>query len=62
MASELVKDSQRFSASPVCSGQSILTGEASVLYHDGAYYFYMNNWGGCAGIDCCGEGTAALTQ
>ena len=35
------------------SGAPLLTGEADVLHHDGAWYLYMNDWGGCAGVDCC---------
>ena len=35
-------------------GQLLLTGEASVVFAQGAFYLFFNNWGGCAGIDCCG--------
>lgn len=38
------------------NGNQLLTGETSVLVHNGTYYFYMNNWGGCAGVDCCPSG------
>ena len=31
------------------NGELLLTGESSVLQHDGAFYVYFNNWGGCAG-------------
>lgn len=24
-----------------------------MLKHDGAYYFFFNNWGDCPGVDCC---------
>lgn len=34
-------------------GKPLITGEASVLLHDGAYYFYFNDWGDCPGVDCC---------
>ena len=34
-------------------GEKLLTGEASVLHHEGNYYFYFNNWGTCPGVDCC---------
>lgn len=34
-------------------GQPLVTGEASVLAHGGAYYFYFNDWGTCPGVDCC---------
>ena len=36
-------------------GNRILTGEANVLKHNGAYYFYFNDWGSCPGVDCCGS-------
>jgi len=36
-------------------GLPLLTGEASVLQHGGLFYLYMNNWGACAGVDCCGS-------
>ena len=35
------------------NGQPIMTGETDVLMHAGTYYVYVNNWGGCADIDCC---------
>lgn len=34
-------------------GRPVKTGEASVLPYNGSYYVYMNDWGGCPGIDCC---------
>lgn len=34
-------------------GFPLITGEASVLRHAGWFYFYLNDWGGCPGIDCC---------
>lgn len=34
-------------------GQLLVTGEVDVLWHDDTYYLYMNNWGGCPGVDCC---------
>ena len=34
-------------------GNDLVTGEASVLSWDGAYYFYFNDWGSCPGVDCC---------
>ncbi|EDQ88893.1 uncharacterized protein MONBRDRAFT_26063 [Monosiga brevicollis MX1] len=40
-------------------GQRLLTGEADVLEHEGTYYFYFNNWGGCPGVDCCATGNCA---
>ena len=42
-------------------GDPLITGEASVLLHDGLYYFYFNNWGACQGVDCCNstEGCAS---
>jgi len=24
-----------------------------MLFHDGAYYLYFNNWGTCPGVNCC---------
>lgn len=43
-------------------GLPLLTGEATVLADpsgNGTYWFYFNNWGGCAGIDCCTSGSCA---
>lgn len=34
-------------------GTTIVTGEASVLRHNGTFYFYFNDWGHCPGVDCC---------
>jgi len=34
-------------------GHLLYTGEASALAHNGTYYLYFNNWGGCTGVDCC---------
>lgn len=33
------------------NGDKLITGEASAMAHDGAYYFYFNNWWviGCRG-------------
>ena len=36
-------------------GNAVLTGEATVLRHDALWYVYLNNWGSCAGVDCCGS-------
>lgn len=35
------------------NGNQIITGEADVLFHNGTYYFYFNDWGTCPGVDCC---------
>jgi hypothetical protein len=35
------------------AGAPLITGETSVLRHEGAWYLYVNNWGGCASVDCC---------
>ena len=34
-------------------GKAILTGETSILTFQAAHYFYVNDWGGCADVDCC---------
>jgi beta-xylosidase len=34
-------------------GNPLITGESSVLHHEGYYYFYFKDWGGCQGVDCC---------
>mgnify|MGYP003887251877 CR=1 FL=1 len=34
-------------------GEKLITGEASVMYHDRFWWFYFNNWGSCPGVDCC---------
>ena len=36
-------------------GDLLLTGEADILKSpiNGKFYLYMNDWGGCEGIDCC---------
>eukprot|EP00729_Bicosta_minor_P004917 gene4917-10532_t len=43
------------------SGQQIITGEASAMAHDGAYYFYFNNWGECPGVNCCASPAGCAT-
>lgn len=43
------------------NGNKIITGEASSLYHDGAYYFYFNDWGSCPGVDCCDSKAGCAT-
>jgi len=35
------------------NGNLLLTGEMTVLADAGAWFLYMNDWGGCPGIDCC---------
>ena len=35
------------------SGSPLKTGEASFLFAQGVYWAYLNNWGGCKGVDCC---------
>ena len=37
------------------SGRPLITGETSVVTVNGTYFFYVNNWGGCADVDCCGS-------
>ena len=37
------------------SQHPLLTGEISILPQPPLYYVYVNDWGGCAGIDCCGS-------
>lgn len=34
-------------------GELLRTGESSLLAHNGSYWLYVNDWGGCPGIDCC---------
>ena len=41
-------------------GNPIMTGETDVLSHDGSFYVYVNNWGGCADVDCCTTSAASL--
>ena len=43
--------------------RTLLTGETDILKHphDGGYYFYTNNWGACAGVDCCGTHTGCAS-
>ena len=43
------------------NGQPLITGETSVVTVKGIHYFYVNDWGGCAEVDCCGstEGCAS---
>jgi len=52
-ASRAVNITLSNTALPSASGGPFLTGEASVLAWNGTYYLYMNDWGGCAGVDCC---------
>jgi hypothetical protein len=35
------------------NGEKILTGETSILKAGDTYYYYVNDWGGCASVDCC---------
>ena len=42
-------------------GEKLLTGEASVMHHEGNYYFYFNNWGSCPGVDCCASTQGCAT-
>ena len=34
-------------------GNTLITGEASVLQDVDKYYFYFNDWGSCPGVNCC---------
>lgn len=36
-------------------GNALLTGEATLFFEaqDRRYFLYLNNWGGCCGVDCC---------
>eukprot|EP00038_Savillea_parva_P009838 m.186169 g.186169 ORF g.186169 m.186169 type:complete len:710 (-) comp16687_c0_seq1:65-2194(-) len=43
------------------NGDPLITGEADVLYHEGAYYFYFNNWGSCPGVNCCDAAAGCAT-
>lgn len=43
------------------NGEPLITGEADVLEHDGAYYFYFNNWGSCPGVNCCDAAAGCAT-
>eukprot|EP01079_Euglenida_sp_SAG-EU17-18_P003456 gene3456-3923_t len=39
------------------TGRPVLTGEADLLLApDGAYYMYVDDWGGCEQVDCCKDG------
>jgi len=42
-------------------GNKLITGEASLLFVDGVYYFYFNDWGDCPGVDCCGSKTGCAS-
>ena len=35
------------------AGNTLRTGEATVLRHGALWFLYMNDWGGCRGVDCC---------
>jgi len=35
------------------SGTLHLPGELSVIQYQGSFFVYMNDWGGCPGVDCC---------
>ena len=35
------------------SGHPLLTGELTLLSMPPTYYLYVNDWGGCPGVDCC---------
>lgn len=42
-------------------GNMLLTGELTMMNVSNTWYVYMNNWGGCSGVDCCpsGDGCAS---
>jgi len=47
---------------PICTdGTKLITGEADVLAHQGAYYLYFNNWGDCPGVNCCDDPAGCAT-
>lgn len=35
------------------AGQLLLTGELTVVSWNNSFWVYLNNWGGCPGVDCC---------
>ena len=35
------------------SGRPIVTGETSILRVNDTFYYYVNDWGECAPVDCC---------
>ena len=35
------------------NGEQLVTGEATILRADSRWLIYLNNWGGCPGVDCC---------
>jgi hypothetical protein len=41
------------------SGAPLTTGEVTVLAHHDTFYVYLNDWGGCGGVDCCPSGNCA---
>eukprot|EP00037_Helgoeca_nana_P009024 m.79567 g.79567 ORF g.79567 m.79567 type:complete len:377 (+) comp19303_c0_seq2:21-1151(+) len=43
------------------NGVPLITGEADVMLHEGAYYFYFNNWGTCPGVNCCDAAAGCAT-
>eukprot|EP01048_Picozoa_sp_COSAG05_P005959 COSAG05_NODE_370_length_10716_cov_5.748422_3_plen_371_part_00 len=43
------------------NGEKLITGEADILRHDGAFYMYFNNWGTCPGVDCCKDPKGCAT-
>mmetsp|Transcript_19661 Transcript_19661/g.45834 ORF Transcript_19661/g.45834 Transcript_19661/m.45834 type:complete len:375 (-) Transcript_19661:107-1231(-) len=42
-------------------GQEIFTGEVSALQHGGFFYFYLNDWGPCPGVNCCEDKAGCAT-
>ena len=42
-------------------GDPLRTGEGDVLHYGGLYYLYLNDWGGCAGVDCCSSPFGCLS-
>jgi hypothetical protein len=41
------------------AGNPLITGEATILAANATYYVYLNDWGGCPGVDCCPTGACA---
>ena len=69
-AGAAAKGSSRVSLSNVAlpkdtDGKTLLSGEVDVLVLDvngtATYHLYINNWGGCKGVDCCPSDEGCLS-
>ena len=42
-------------------GELLLTGEAGVVFNNGTFYLYTNDWGACPAVNCCASKAVSQT-